>query len=132
MAGLDELPALPPRDCGDGWDWMDELADTPWVPVPNWGRDGWDLGHWPYVIICVCAPATKAKAFGVATYVEGDRERYAFDTHAEMIRRVDEIAAFYWRLSGVMEEVPPIGPVLEKHTGPFSWERHDVAKQEGR
>lgn len=122
------LPPLPPRGWGDGWDWMDELEGTPWVQVPNWGLDGWDLGQWPYVVVVICSPGSGAKAFGVGTYVEGDLTREAYATRAEMITRVDEIAAFYWRLSSSPPEVPPVGPLPEYLTGPFSWERVEAAK----
>lgn len=128
MIDASHLPPLPPRGWGDGWDWMDELGPTPWVPVPLWGLDGWDLGEWPYVIVCICSPGSGTQAFGVATYVEGDLERQAYATRAEMIARVDEIAAFYWRLSSRPPEVPPIGPLPEELTGPFSWERLDAAE----
>ena len=28
-----------------------------------------------------------------------------------------------------MDEVPEIGPVLEKHTGPFAWDRVDAVRE---
>jgi hypothetical protein len=45
------LPPLPGRGDGDGYDWMDAVAATPWAVIPSWGREGWDAGQWPYVII---------------------------------------------------------------------------------
>lgn len=54
---LDDLPALPNGHDhgGDGYDWMDLAQRTPWVVIPSWGRDGWDLGSWPYVQVLTCA-----------------------------------------------------------------------------
>jgi hypothetical protein len=44
------LPALPARyDC-DGYEWMERLPEG-WNATPSWGRDGWDLGQWPYCIV---------------------------------------------------------------------------------
>lgn len=50
-----ELPSLPPRGYGDGYDWMGEVqSETPWAVIPSWGLDGWDAGSWPYVQILTC------------------------------------------------------------------------------
>jgi hypothetical protein len=123
------LPPLPPRGWGDGWDWMDELGPTPWVPVPLWGRDGWDMGQWLYVIVCICSPGSGAKAFGVATYVEGDLDRRGYTTREEWLADVDMTAAHYWRLSDQPPHVPPVGPLPVELTGPHDWGQSD---DEGR
>ena len=51
-APVHELPPLPGRGWGDGYDWQEEVQErTKWAVIPSWGRDGWDMGSWPYVQI---------------------------------------------------------------------------------
>lgn len=50
------LPYLPPvarNEYDGGYEWMDRLAHR-WAVVPSWGREGWDLGEWPYVLVATC------------------------------------------------------------------------------
>lgn len=35
----------------DGYDDMDVAESEGWKAVSGWGRDGWDLGDWPYVVV---------------------------------------------------------------------------------
>jgi len=47
------LPDVPTDDSGtnyhlsSGYDWLDELDGTGWVPLPAWGTSEYDLGSWP-------------------------------------------------------------------------------------
>jgi hypothetical protein len=36
----------------DGYDWIAQAESEGWRAVSGWGRDGWDLGDWPYVVYC--------------------------------------------------------------------------------
>jgi hypothetical protein len=57
----------------DGYDWMDEAAHTGWYALANWGKDGWDAGSWPYVIITLAKGSDEEGPFyGITTYCEGD------------------------------------------------------------
>lgn len=133
MAEARELPALPPRGEGDGYDWMGEAEAAGWVAIGGWGRDGWDLGDWPYVIILTCVARVPCEevtrnVYGVASYCEGDVERWAFDTHEERIWKLDELAHFYWRLRWDSPPyAPPIGPLPEELFGPYSARRVEEA-----
>jgi hypothetical protein len=35
----------------DGYDRIERAVAHGWRAVPGWGRDGWDLGSWPLVVI---------------------------------------------------------------------------------
>lgn len=37
----------------DGYSDMEVAATEGWRAIAGWGRDGWDLGDWPYVVISV-------------------------------------------------------------------------------
>lgn len=59
---LPYLPPVPPNEYDGGYEWAERLNNgdagaTPggWVVVPVWGRHGWDLGEWPYVMVATCA-----------------------------------------------------------------------------
>jgi hypothetical protein len=90
-----------------------------WQPVPVWGRNGWDLGGWPLVVVY------HRGELELAVDVEGDIDIYEFATRQERDRKTDEIAFFYWEahdqpwVSGIdsHEQMPP------DLCGPFSWRR---------
>lgn len=42
------LPGLTGRGWEDGYDWRDKQKG--WHIPGSWGRDGWDLGIWPYTM----------------------------------------------------------------------------------
>ena len=115
------LPPLPIDPySGDGYDWIEDLTGG-WRVLPCWGRHGWDLGEWPYVIVAVCVARTEdsTRVYGVATYTEGDTTVQAFATATERDHEIDHHAAWHWRHTGNGPEVPEVGPLREEHTGPY-------------
>jgi hypothetical protein len=134
LADLDEKLA-PLRDLGDiprpksghgfdgGYDWMEHLPRG-WHVEPSWGRDGWDLGAWPLIVVALFVDE-KADRYAVATYTEGDVEVKRYQSRGALYVAVNGIAEFHWR----MEQ--SLGPtdlsegqgLQAKHCGPFSWER---------
>lgn len=120
-----ELPPLPPRGFGDGYDWMSDLRDG-WRPVAGWGRSGWDLGDWPYAIV-VHYDGDGVHALG--TYVEGDVSMEAFPTREERDAATDRIAAYHWRHNGNgPDDLPDRDEDLAPHhRGPYTWRRRDGA-----
>jgi hypothetical protein len=82
---------------GDGYDRMDTAMAHGWFPIPCWGKDGWDLGDWPYVI--VYARDTQDR-FEVAQDCEGDVTCWTFNTAQERVRFLDRLAVYWWRSSG--------------------------------
>src|SRR5690242_19666271 len=47
----------------DGYSDMEVAAEDGWQAVAGWGRNGWDLGNWPYVVISV---RDRVEVFGFA------------------------------------------------------------------
>lgn len=113
-------------DAYDGEEWIEKAAELGWTVPGLWGRDGWNLGRFPYVIIAVYANK-EAQVWAAVTYVEGDTEVYAYSTRDEWDRKVTEIAAWYWRhYQNGPDDLPDEGnDFLPHHMGPFSWERLD-------
>ncbi len=103
----------------DGYDRMGFAHRLGWKDVPNWGRDGWDLGSWPYVVVY------HRGELEIAVDVEGDITIEKFTTREERDRKTDETAFFYWKnkdeewVNGIdsHEQMPP------ELRGPFSWKR---------
>ncbi|GAA1836071.1 hypothetical protein GCM10009795_096560 [Nocardioides hankookensis] len=121
------VPGLPPgHAAATAWEWMDRLP-AGWSPVPAWGRDGWDLGDWPYVVVVHYNPPTTdcAQVYAVATYIEGDLEAHAFTTRTERDAETDDIAICQWRhnstgpadLSAYDDNIAP------EHRGPAHLDR---------
>jgi len=95
--GLPELPGY----AGEGYEWMSELGNG-WHAVSGWGEDGWDLGSWPYVIIChYDGDSEEGEPFGLAVYVESDTTIQEFSTKEERDQATDETAIFYWKYEEV-------------------------------
>lgn len=139
------LPEVPDPGWGDGYDWMDLAERAGWFPAVNWGREGWDMGNLPYVIVLAysyvrvtLATGTAREAHGVLTYVEGDLTVQVFPRIADQSAALDGIAHWYWRHSGGgpdgFEALPGWdgheGPVEARYCGPFSWARSEWEKGE--
>lgn len=81
--------------------WIDEGyvfigvgASADWRAVAAWGRDGWDLGEWPYIICLFRGDLERA------IYCEGDIRVETYASREERERATDETALFYWRSRG--------------------------------
>ena len=84
---------------GDGYEWMDRIVGAGWVPVPNWGSQGWDLGQWPYVIVTVATTTDGERVmYGVGTYCEGDTSTTWYRTQAAQWEAITEHAFFSWTM----------------------------------
>lgn len=106
---------------GDDSDADVEMAKAEgWVTHYSWGRDGWDLGDWPYVNY-----AMRTLPDGTAQtrcYCEGDLTIKTFSTEAEAIADLDEAFLYhgrprYWWNEDEYQAEPA------RFQGPFSWER---------
>lgn len=115
----------------DGYGDMEVAASDGWHAVSGWGRDGWDLGNWPYVVLSV---RNVNGSFQLQSVCEGDHTIYAFNSMADRNAAIDYL--FLWYQAGlgdldidVDRETLDAGTlrVDEKYRGPFSWERCNAA-----
>ena len=108
---------------GAGYDDMELAEARKWHAVSGWGRDGWDLGDWPYVVIytrtlttCAICGANLTDGSGdgdnghwqnckdpvgrfqVMQIVEGDHDAYAFTTAEDRDAAIDYM--FLWYAAG--------------------------------
>lgn len=80
----------------DGYGDMAVEEDRGWHSCAGWGRDGWDLGSWPYVVIY--RRKLPDGKFGVMQICEGDRTVYAFTSEADRDAAIDYL--FLWYAAG--------------------------------
>ena len=111
---------------GDGYDVMVAAATEQWAAIPAWGRDGWDLGDWPYVIVYA---RRTPEAFELVYYVEGDVTAYAYETAEDRAAAIDELAFFHWRNQGEswVAGIESHEQMPDHLRGPFSWKRAEPA-----
>lgn len=84
----------------DGYDDMDLATKRGWRVLSAWGRDGWDLGEWPYVTFAI-KDATEDTAKGrylLLTTCEGDHTYYGFDSNGDRDAAIDYL--FLWYAAG--------------------------------
>ena len=54
LPDLGDIPRPPTgHGFGGGYEWMEEGLPEGWHVEPMWGRDGWNLGSWPYVVVAL-------------------------------------------------------------------------------
>jgi len=107
----------------DGYEDMEAEEGRGWHALAGWGRDGWDLGNWPYVVIYVrnvktCGTCganltdgsgdgvnghwanctSNAGRFELMQIVEGDRDVYRFATQDDRNAAIDYL--FLWYAAG--------------------------------
>lgn len=115
-----------PARIGDGYDTMDVAAARGWRTVSGWGRDGWDLGQWPYVVVYF---RERDGAFETAECVEGDAYVRRFPTDELRNAYVDTVAFWYWRHAhdaSWVEGFEDVDELPKRLRGPFSWARLDA------
>lgn len=119
------IPELAPDYGGEGYDWLERLPDG-WKPVAAWGREGWDLGDWPYAIVVEYRDPGQG-VYAVGTYVENDITVQRFETVEEQYDAIDKIAEFYWRAdpSRGPRDLPEGQGLLPHHRRPYRRSRAD-------
>lgn len=131
----------------DGYDDMELAISEGWSAISGWGRDGWDLGDWPYVVISVRnvgvtdivkdnERCTSASRYQMRQTVEGDTTVYDFASKADRDAAIDCLFVWYgfgqdydsWAIEGLTSdkrEALDAGTlrVPAQFRGPFSWKR---------
>lgn len=79
----------------DGYGDMAAAEDDGWRAIPGWGRDGWDLGDWPYVIIY---KRDVPGEYQLQQITEGDHTAYSFGTAEDRDAAIDYL--FLWYSAG--------------------------------
>lgn len=79
---------------GDGYDVMEAAEQQGWEVISSWGKDGWDLGSWPLVIVFV---SHKYDTFDVIEYVEGDVTMWSCPSKLMRQQIIDSLAFFHWK-----------------------------------
>ncbi|MGD9430978.1 hypothetical protein ACKVM7_001161 [Arthrobacter russicus] len=94
-------PVLLNYHMNDGYDWMDEIEHYGFGVLGVWGRDGWNLGTWPYVLCAIAKRSDEVgPLFGMATYCEGDVVTSWYRTREAHWAAITEWAFQEWKLSG--------------------------------
>jgi hypothetical protein len=97
----------------DGDDDAEQAMREGWRILYCWGRDGWDLGAWPYVVIYV---RDHVDQFELQQIVEGDHTAYRFPTKGERDAAVDYLFLWY---------------TAEHEWSPITWNTRDLLEVEG-
>lgn len=80
----------------NGYDDMNQAAENGWVTLPCWGRDGWDLGNWPYVSFQIRDGGTRpGRPFEMQIITEGDHDQFAFPAAEDRDRAIDYLFLWY-------------------------------------
>lgn len=116
----------------DGYSDMEVAASDGWHAVSGWGRDGWDLGDWPYVVLSV---RNVAGSFQLQSVCEGDHSIYVFSSDADRNAALDYLFLWYQAGTGdlsidIDREALDAGTlrVDPMYRGPYSQKRLDAAK----
>jgi hypothetical protein len=79
----------------DGEEDMEQAEKQGWTLISSWGRDGWNLGDWPYIAI---STRISAGRFELQQVVEGDYDLYQFGSYADLEAAIDYL--FLWYAAG--------------------------------
>jgi hypothetical protein len=114
LPDLGDIPRPPQGDdYGDGYDWMAEALPAGWYAESAWGRDGWNLGAWPLVIVALYIDEER-EHYAVATYVEGDVDVHRYKSRGALYVAVNRTAEY-----GAARGLPEGEGLLAHHTGPY-------------
>ncbi|MBI2076839.1 MAG: hypothetical protein HYT80_00505 [Euryarchaeota archaeon] len=123
------LPAS--RTGEDGYEWMEEAQEAKWQILSAWGRNGWDLGSWPCVVVAIKDDG-RAGVWSLAVHTEGDVETQHYSTEEERDAAIDRTAEWYWRrnANGPLDIAEhPEGHLPSQYRGRYSSERADAERR---
>jgi hypothetical protein len=122
---------VPHTDSHEGHEWIEKAQEFGWYVPSSWGEMGWDLGHWPLMVVALYDNA-QDNVWALVSYVEGDLVLKVFaawdrDVRAGIMARerrdraVTDIAVAWWRHGFVPgpNDLPPGEGYLPHHHGPY-------------
>lgn len=116
-----KLPKIPQQyvDSYDGHEWREKATEYGWYVPGSWGREGWNLGKWPYMQIALW-DSYETMVYAFVVYIEGDLEVHAYKSPIGRDTAVTEIAARWWRAGWAdgPADLPEDG-YLPHHYGPY-------------
>jgi hypothetical protein len=98
----------------DGYSDMEAEERRGWTAIPNWGRDGWDLGAWPFVMIYTRDypdGTPEGRSLALMQIVEGDRTVWRFDAEEDRLAAIDYLFLWY---------------AADKHWAPITVDQRDM------
>jgi hypothetical protein len=100
-----------------------------WKPVPTWGRDGWEFGAWPYVVVY---HRTADNAWQLTENVEGDATVYSYPSRGLRDAATDCLAFSYWKHDqrGWVSDIDSVDVAPDNLRGPFSWARLEESHED--
>jgi hypothetical protein len=124
LAPLPDLGEIPPPPSGhafdSGYGWMAALPEG-WYAEPSWGRDGWDLGAWPLIVVALFTDDER-ELYAVAAFVEHGVTVQRYRSRGALNAAVNDIAEFHWRLGQAQgpRDLPEGNGLRAHHAGPYS------------
>lgn len=129
---------------GDGYQIIALARKMGWRALPSWGRDGWDLGNWPLVIMFwheddqgsdptpALPRSERERVFEVIEYVEGDVTLWRCPSSEVREQVTDELAFWHWKYRGEdwVEGIEHVEDMPAHLRGPFRWEDADREQEE--
>lgn len=87
----------------DGYGDMEAEGKRGWEVIPAWGRDGWDLGAWPYVSVLtrivnqggLDSDGKLVRSYELMQICEGDRTVYRFSSQGDRDAAIDYLFLWY-------------------------------------
>ena len=85
-----------------GTDVISDFKHHGWQPISYWGRDGWELGNYPYVQVFIKDDQVEGVPtdFLVAEYADGNIRLFNCANTEQRVKFLDKLAFSYWQISG--------------------------------
>ena len=78
----------------NGYEFIETNELAGWQAVADWGRDGWDMGHWPSTIVMISNEDVHPRAL---VYESGEVEVREFDDDDDRTQFLNQTAEWQWR-----------------------------------
>jgi hypothetical protein len=105
----------------DGYSMMAIAEARNWETIGGWGKAGWNLGYWPYVIIFF---RDREGFFDVLEYCEGDVTMWACPTAEIREEITNGLALYHWKHNeysapDAIKEYETLEQLPDEYKGPY-------------